>query len=125
MRNEEGFILPLMLGILLVTATLLMTLSAQLEMKVASYARTQNYLRMNVLEREGLRQLEELLNNLEVSEQMAPVFEQISLSRGAKIEININFFQNSLEIEYQIVYNNFVRQRSLLYRYDEGIIFLN
>lgn len=120
-KNEEGFILPLMLGIFLITAALLLTLSSQLEIKAASYSRTQDYLRMNVLEQEGLRILEEMLLNIEVSGDMENVSERFSLSRGAGFEVNINFLQNSLEIDYQIVYNYFIRERRLLYRFDYGI----
>ena len=123
-RNEEGFTLPLMLGILLMTATLLLMLSAELEMKVVSYSRTQDYLRMNVLEQEGLRRIEQMLSGLEITDDQAPISERFSLSRGARIEVNINFLQNSLEIDYQIVYNDFIRTRSVRYRFDEGIIFL-
>ena len=124
MKNEEGFILPLMLGIFLITAVLLLMVSSQLEMKTASYSRTQDYLRMNVLERAGLRMLEELLVSLEVSDAMVSISEHIPLSRGAEIEINVNFLKKGLEIDYQIVYNDFIRQRRLLYRFDEGFTFL-
>lgn len=122
--NEEGFILPLMLGIFLITASLLLMLSSQLEVKAASYSRTQAYLRMNVLEQEGLKILEEMMSNIEVTDDMEQVNERFSLSRGAGFEVNINFLQNSLEINYQIVYNYFVRERELLYRFDDGVIFL-
>jgi hypothetical protein len=124
LKNEEGFILPLMLGIFLIIAALLMMLSSQLEVKVASYARTQDYLRMNVLEQEGLSVLEGLLLNIKVTDDMENVSEFFSLSRGARIEVNISFLENSLEIDYQIVYNNFIRQRRLLYSFDYGLIFL-
>jgi hypothetical protein len=124
LENEEGFILPLILGILLITAALLLMLSSQLEIKAASYSRTQDYLRMNILEQEGLRVLEGRLSNIEVSEDMENISARIPLSSGARFELNINFLQNSLEIDYQIVYNDFIRERKLLYRFDEGIIFL-
>jgi len=123
-KNEKGFILPLMLGILLITAALLLMLSSQLETKAASYSRTQDYLRMNVLEQEGLKVLEEMLLGIEVSEGRARISERVPLSRGARLEVNISFLQNSLEIEYQIVYNYFRRARRLLYRLDSGITFL-
>lgn len=124
LKNETGFILPLMLGILLITATLILMLSSRLEMKVASYSRTQHYLRLNVLEQEGLNVLERMLLNIEVSEDMPRISEHFSLRRGARFEVNINFSQNNLEIAYRIVYNGFIRERSVLYRFDGGILFL-
>lgn len=124
LKNEEGFILPLMLGIFLIVAALLLMLSSRLEVKVASYSRTQDYLRMNILEQEGLRVLERMLATMEISEAMEAVAGHFFLSRGARIEINISFLQNSLEIDYQIVYNGFIRQRRLQYRFDHGVTFL-
>ncbi|MCL2559194.1 MAG: hypothetical protein FWE07_01790 [Turicibacter sp.] len=125
-RKEEGFVLPLMLGLLLMTAALLLMLSARLEIKAASYARTRDYLRMNVLEQEALQVLGAFLTDFEVSDQMigTGISERFSLSRGALLTVEIDFLQNSLEMFIQIVYNDFVRERELQYRFGEGVVFL-
>lgn len=124
LKNEDGFILPLMLGIFLVTATLLLMLSSQLEIKAASYLRTQDYLRLNILEQEGMMLLEEMLANIEMTDDMVPIYERFALGRSGVFEVNISFLQEKLEINYQIVYNEFVRERRLMYRFNGGIIFL-
>ena len=125
MKNEEGFILPAILGIILILATLLVMIASQIEVKSASYERTQNIWRLNLLEREGLLLLEERLQIRAADENRDDFSETIPLRRGSTMNVEVNFSEESVEIAYRVVYNGFVRVRRVNYETDQGFVFTN
>ena len=126
LKKEEGFILPLMLGVLLIVSSLLLLMSAQIEIKASSYARTQAYLRLNVLEAEALQLIRARASEWEVQEDWEDLrlFDHFRLERGAILMLDVSFGSEHLAIRYQIHYNESMRERRLLYFFDGGSVFL-
>jgi len=102
MRNEEGSILPMMIAITFVVAYLLVMLATQIEVKAASYERTRVYMKMNLLEREGLERLEDFLMSTDIEEYFSEIW---TLRNGAMMTINGRKRENFFDFYYQIVYN--------------------
>ena len=96
MKNEEGFVLPLMIAITFVSAYLLMMLATQIEIRVASYERTRTYMKMNLLEHEGLMALEYFLSTTRPIEDFAETWmlrnRHEMLINGIKREEIFDFF---------------------------------
>jgi len=125
MRNEKGFILPAILGIILIVSTLLLMMASQIEVKSTSYGRTQDFWRLNLLEREGLAMLESRLSSLEMNEDFNGFSETISLRDGGVMNVEVSFSNGGMEIAYRVVYNRFVRTGQINYDMDHGFVFIN
>ena len=122
MQNEKGFALPLMIAIVFVVAYLLLMLAAQLEVKVASYDRTRNYMVMNLLEHEGLDRLNYFLSTTDLDSDFSETW---MLRKSAIMTINATKREDSFAFHYQIVYNGNIRLRKLFFSFEKGIIFLD
>jgi len=110
LNNEKGFALPLMIAITFITAYLLLMLAKQLEIKVASYDRTRNYMAMNLLESKGLQHpLRE--ENIESS------FSTIQrLRKNVKKTENATKLEDFFAFHYKIVYNDNIHlQKEIFY----------
>jgi len=108
-KNEKGTILPMMIAITFIVAYLLVMLATQLEVRVASYARTRIYMTMNVLEQEGLDLLEDFLATTDIPDYFSETW---SLRNGAIMTVNGIKREDSFDFYYQIVYNgNMYSQR--------------
>jgi len=108
-KNEEGFVIPIMIAITFVVAYLLLMLATQLEVKVASYERTRNYMVMSLLEQEGLERIESFLGTADRFDNFTSTW---TLSRGARMRINITKREGSFDFRYQILYNGHMRGRN-------------
>jgi len=123
--SERGFILPAILGIVLIVATLLLMVASQIEVKSSSYERTQNFWRLISLEREGLAQLENRLLNRTLNEESGNFSEMISLRDGGVMNVEVSFFNENLEIAYYVRYNGFMRTGRVNYVMGHGFVFIN
>lgn len=121
-KDEKGFVLPLMIAITFVMAYLLLMLATRLEVKVASYDRTRIYMTMNLLEREGLKRLEYFLSTASIDDDFSNTW---SLRNNAKITVNATKGEEFFDFHYQIMYNGYVRTRRLLFCFEKGITSLN
>ena len=121
-KNEDGFILPLMIAIIFIVAYLLLMLSTQIEVKVASYDRTRNYMVMSLLEREGLERLEYFLSTTDITYSFSDTW---ILRNGAEMIINVIKREYFFDFRYQIMYNGYVYSRNLSFCLEKGIMFLN
>ena len=122
LRNERGFVLPLMLAITFMAASLLLMLSMQLEVKVASYERTRDYVQMNLLEQKGLDLLAEFLQTMDIDDSFSDTW---TLRSGAIMRISATRVEETFDFYYQIMYNGHVRSKSFLFCFEEGIMFLD
>lgn len=120
MDNEKGSVLPLMVAITFVVAYLLLMLATQLEVKVASYDRTRNYMVMDLLEREGIAKLEYFLSTAELDNNFSRTW---GLSNGAEIKVNARKMEDLFDLSYQIRYNGYLRTRNLSVCFSRGIVF--
>lgn len=121
-KNEEGFVLPLIIAIIFILAYLLLMLATQMEVKVASYERTRNYMVMNLLEREGLEKLENFLSTSNISDNFSDTW---ILRNNIEMKINITKREEFFDFYYQIMYNGYVHSRNLSFCFEKGIMFLN
>ena len=119
MRNETGSILPLMIAITFVVAYLLLMFATQIEVKVASYERTRSYMTMNLLEREGLARLEEILLTTGEIHSFSDTW---ILNQGAVMHVTITRREAFFDFSYQIMYNANVYSRNLSLFWEEMLI---
>lgn len=122
MKNEEGFVLPLIIAMTFVIAYLLLMLSTQIEVKVASYERTRNHMEMNVLEHEGLRKLAYFLQTADMHDHFSDTW---VLRKGAIMTVSATRIAESFDFHYQIMYNGHVRSKNLLFCFGEGMTLLD
>jgi len=120
MKNENGFVLPLMIAITFVVAYLLLMLATQLEVKVASYERTRSQMVMESLEREGVARLESFLSIAELNNNFSDTW---ILRNGAEMILSVRKREDFFEISYKIRYNGYFHSRNLSFCFNEGIMF--
>ena len=119
LKNEKGSVLVMMIAMTFIVGYLLLLLATQIETRVASYERTRTYLSLNVIEQEGLLQLEDFLSNMAEPENFTVLF---YLRDGGKMWINGEKVGNSFAISYQIMYNSIIRARRLRFCLELGTI---
>ena len=122
MKNEEGFVLPLMIAITFVMAYLLLMLATQIEVKASSYERTRNYMVMNLLEHEGLGKLEYFLSTGDMTDDFSDTW---ILRNDAIMTVNMTKREEFFDFYYHIIYNGHVRSKNLLFCFEKGSIFLD
>lgn len=122
LKNEKGFVLPLMIAMTFVASYLLLMLSTQVEVKVASYERTRNYMEMDLLEREGLKRLGSFLRMTDMNDTFSDTW---VLRDGAIMTVNVTSVESSFDFHYRITYNGRVRSRNLSFCFEKGITFLD
>jgi len=109
-KDERGSVLPIMIAITFVVAYLLVMLATQIEVKASSYERTRIYMKMNLLEREGLEKLEHFLEATEIKDDLLETWE---LRNGATMTIFGRKDGKNFAFSYRIVYNGLVYSRIL------------
>ena len=119
MKNEKGSVLVLMIAVTFVVSYLLLMIATQIQVRVASYERTRTYLTLNLLEQEGLYQLEVFLADMEVLEDFSDIW---FLRDGDKMLINGEKLGKYFAISYEIRYNEYVRARQLRFCLELGYI---
>jgi len=108
-KDEKGFVLSLMLGIMLIVATILLSLTFEIQTRAASYERTQSYLMLDVLEQMALDKIEGFLTTTAIE---LPINETFEPRTDAFIMISIEKDANFFDFHYEIRYNGFIRERS-------------
>lgn len=98
--NEKGFILPLMLVISLVFASLLLTMADRLESQVFSYQRRQLFQKIALLEKETVHRI--------YGREWEPGIHTLSLANGLSVALNIQEQEEALEIGYHFIYNGYM-----------------
>ena len=121
-KNEAGFVIPIMLAITFIVAYLLLTLGNRIEVKVASFERTRDYMVISLLEREGLERIESFLQTADRFETFTSTW---TLSRGATMRVNIVKREGFFDFQYQILYNGHLRVRSLSFCLEERVTLSN
>ena len=119
LKNEKGSVLVMMIAVTFIVSYLLLTLARQIEVRAASYERTRTYLTLNLLEQEGVAQLDLFLDEMEKPATFADTW---ILSNGDKMLINGEKVGNFFAISYQIMYNEYVRARRLRFCLELGYI---
>ena len=124
-HREKGFILPLMLGIILITSSLLFMLSMRFEVKSRSYERSQNFLRLTLLEKEGMNLIGDVLSGLSSINDYNEIPEILILRHDAEMQLELGVFDDRLKIGYRIVYGIYSREGRLVYDANFGLQFIN
>lgn len=119
LKSEKGVILVMMIALTFIVSYLLLRLAMQIEVRVASYERTRTYLTLNLLEQEGLHQLEVFLADMEVPENFSDIW---FLRDGDKMLISGRKIENYFAFFYEIWYNGHVRARHLRFCRELGYI---
>jgi len=121
-KNERGLALPLMIAITFIAAYLLLMLATQLEIKVASYARTRTHLIMNLLELEGLEKIEHFLSTANIDSDFTKTF---TLRNKDIITVNATKREYCFAFRYEIVYNGYKRSQKAVFCLENGVTFLD
>ena len=117
LKNEKGSVLVLMIAVVFVVAYLLLMMAMQIEVRVASYQRTRDYLTMNLLEQEGLSRLENFVAGMDVPIDFVDTW---MLRNGAVMIINGEKIGNFFAFSYQIRYNGFIWARQIRFCFELG-----
>ena len=114
-NNEKGSILCLTLTLALIMATLLLTLSQQLQSQTLLFEKRREYLTLTLLEKECLKfVLDEITDPL----QTIPKYESsktITLSNGASAMLKYSNQTQSLDVTYQVYYNEYLGKAKVSY----------
>lgn len=114
-QNEKGSILLLTLTLSLIIATLLLTLSQQLQSQTHLFTQRRDYLTLTLLEKECLTLiLQEIANpNHEIPKYESS--KEISLSEGEKATLKYSNYTQSLDVTYQVYYNEYLGKAKISY----------
>ena len=110
--RENGFVLVMMVAILFVVSYLLLMMSAQIQSRVRSYEITVANMRLDILEKTGLREIESFLSTAEMTDES---YMGWVLGNGAHMEVSIMKSDMELMISYRILHDGLSRQRQLRY----------
>lgn len=114
-QNEKGSILLITLTLSLIIATLLLTLSQQLQSQTHLFNQRRDYLTLTLLEKECLTQL---LQEITDPNHEIPKYEsskEIALSHGAKATLKYSNYTQSLDVTYQVYYNGYLGKAKISY----------
>ena len=111
MKDERGFVLPLLLGILLIMSALILGLASQIEIKTASYGRVRTYLRLNVAEQTGRDYIYQLITNATENQSLHNRIGKLDTLRNGifSYEIVVDDFQ---VLVFYDVYLNAIRRHN-------------
>jgi len=122
MKSEEGFVLPLMLGVTLVMSVLMLGVASRLEVKTFSYERRQVMLRMILLEKETVLALDAMVRELDTMSDYELLPNSLVLRNGVRVNLNTISVGEKLQVGYNILYNESMRQGSLNFDKRRGVI---
>lgn len=114
-HNEKGSILCITLTITLIIATLLLTLSQQLQSQTLLFEKRRDFLTLTLLEKECLNLV---LHEITDPNQSIPKYESsktITLSNGASATLKYSNYTQSLDVTYQVYYNEYLGKVKLSY----------
>lgn len=108
--GEKGMVIPLMLGISLMMASLLMMLALRLESQAHSYELRRTFLQLTLLEKESVFLIVEML-------QADPdhLSSAITLSNGTLVTLTIHTEADLLKVNYRFRYRGYLRQGVIVY----------
>jgi len=110
--NEKGFMMPMMLGISVIFASLLLTMAGRLESQAFSYNRRQLFQKMTLMEMEAVHHI---YHWLETADDL-DIPPEIWLAQGLPLTVNIRQQDNLFEIRFQFTYNNYLGHGSVNWR---------
>jgi len=105
--NEKGFMMPMMLGISLIFASLLLTMAGRLESQAFSYERRQLYQQMAVYEMEAIHIIDAWLDELPENGAF-----QLNLASGLPLYIHVS----DNEVNYRFIYGDYAVNGSLVWQ---------
>jgi len=117
LTNEKGIVLPLVLVVSLVTASLLMTLSSRLESQARSYEQRRAFQEVTLLEKEAVQLISELLSDSNFISTL-PSYEStgsIPMTDGTIITLNYYNGTVSLRVTYHFLYSEYPQRGMITY----------
>lgn len=125
MANEKGTVLSLTLTLALIISTLLLTLSQQLQSQSLLYEKRRSYQVLTLLEKECLQLI---LNEITDPTIEIPVYNSsktITLSNGSSVTLKYANYTQTLDVTYQVYYNEYLGKGKLSYQKDKQTYTLN
>lgn len=110
--NEKGFMMPLMLGICVIFASLLLTMAGRLESQSFSYSRRQLFQKMSLLEMEATHRLYDWLETADNVEELPEIW----LAQGLPLSLTVRDQGDLVEIGFQFTYNGYLGSGTLNWR---------
>lgn len=125
MANEKGTVLSLTLTLALIFSTLLLTLSQQLQSQSLLYEKRRSYQILTLLEKECVQVI---LNEITDPTIEIPVYNSsktITLSNGSSVTLKYANYTQTLDVTYQVYYNEYLGKGKLSYQKDKQTYTLN
>ena len=125
MANEKGTVLSLTLTLALIISTLLLTLSQQLQSQSLLYEKRRSYQVLTLLEKECVQLI---LNEITDPTIEIPVYNSsktIILSNGSPVTLKYANYTQTLDVTYQVYYNEYLGKGKLSYQKDKQTYTLN
>lgn len=125
MANEKGTVLTLTLTLTLIISTLLLTLSQQLQSQTLLYEKRRSYQVLTLLEKECVQVI---LNEITDPTFEIPVYnssKMITLSNGSSVTLKYANYTQTLDVTYQVYYNEYLGKGKLSYHKDKQTYTLN
>lgn len=125
MANEKGTVLSLTLTLALIFSTLLLTLSQQLQSQSLLYEKRRSYQILTLLEKECVQVI---LNEITDPTIEIPVYNSsktITLSNGSSVTLKYANYTQTLDVTYQVYYNEYLGKGTLSYQKDKQTYTLN
>ena len=123
--NEKGGVLPLTLILALIISTLLLTLSQQLQSQTLLYEKRRSYQVLTLLEKECIQVI---LNEITDPTIEIPAYNSsktIILSNGSSVTLKYANYTQTLDVTYQVYYNEYLGKGKLSYQKDKQTYTLN
>ena len=124
MKSEEGFVLPLMIGVTLVISALIFGVASSLEVKTFSYERRQTMLRMTLFEKEAVLAVDAIVRELDAMSDYELLPSSLMLRNGIRVSLNAMLVGKNLQVRYSLLYNKHMRQGSLNFDKSSGVIYV-
>lgn len=114
-QNEKGSILCLTLTITLIIATLLLTLSQQLQSQTLLFEQRRAYMTLTLLEKECLQYILDEITDPENSIPKYDSSKTIKLSNGSEVKLKYSNYTQNLDVSYQVYYNEYLGKGKVSY----------
>jgi len=110
-KDENGFILPVLLGLIFIISAIVLTLSADLQNQINSFERTRKAMILNVSQSHGLNLLEEYLTTLEDEENFVKTW---TLYNNAIFKAEVNFQEENVLIKLITIFETYQLENNLI-----------
>lgn len=125
MANEKGTVLSLTLTLALIISTLLLTLSQQLQSQSLLYEKRRSYQVLTLLEKECLQLILNEITDPTIEIPVYNSFKTITLSNGSSVTLKYANYTQTLDVTYQVYYNEYLGKGKLSYQKDKQTYTLN